>query len=335
MEKKFDAVALGEALIDFTSHGYSVQNNALYEANPGGAPCNVLSMLSTLEHKTAFIGKVGRDLFGKELEKALKEKNIDIQNLVFDEEVPTTLAFVKNLEKGEREFAFFRNPGADMMLSKHELKEEILQNTKIFHFGTLSMSDSMCDKATRRAVEVAKENNAIISFDPNIRQSLWKKEADARKAFVFGLEHCDILKISDNEVEWFTKEKDYFKGIETIRENNQISMILLSMGTNGSRVYYKDMVIEEKAFLQENTVDTTGAGDTFGACCLHFILKYGFDQFDEISLHEMLKFANAAAALVTTKKGAFRVMPKEAEVLQMILQEQRNRSKMIENECQI
>lgn len=316
--KKYDVVALGELLIDFTENGTSAQGNPVYEANPGGAPCNVLSMLTKLGRKTAFIGKVGRDIFGNRLAAALTEVGIDTANLVMDDEARTTLAFVETFPDGDRDFSFYRNPGADMMLRADEVQEELLRDTKLFHFGTLSMTHEGVREATKRAIDTAKAAGAVISFDPNLREPLWKSLEDAREQVAYGLSKCDVLKISDNEIQWFTGEEDFDAGIRRLREEYDIPLIMLSMGKEGSRAYYKDLRVETAPFLQEKTIETTGAGDTFGGCCLHHVLEYGLDSLDEEKLRQMLTFANAAASIITTRKGALRVMPEEEEVVSLM-----------------
>lgn len=316
--KKYDVVALGELLIDFTENGTSAQGNTIYEANPGGAPCNVLSMLTKLGHKTAFIGKVGQDIFGNRLKKTLDEVGIDTVNLVMDEDVRTTLAFVETFPDGDRDFSFYRNPGADMMLQEDEVQMELLKDTNIFHFGTLSMTHEGVRNATKKAIIAAKEAGAVISFDPNLREPLWKSLDDAKEQVAYGLSQCDVLKISDNEIQWFTGEEDYDAGIAKLRQQYDIPLIMLSMGKDGSRAYYKDLRVEVKPFLQEKTIETTGAGDTFGGCCLNYVLKYGLHNMNEEKLKEMLTFANAAASIITTRKGALRVMPEEKEVQELI-----------------
>lgn len=316
--KKYDVTALGELLIDFTENGVSGQGNPIYEANPGGAPCNVLAMLAKLERKTAFIGKVGQDIFGNRLKDILAETGIDISNLVMDKDVRTTLAFVETFADGDRDFSFYRNPGADMMLREDEVNEDILRDTKIFHFGTLSMTHEEVRQATKKAVETAKAAGAVLSFDPNLREPLWNSLHEAKEQTAYGLSKCDFLKISDNEIRWFTGEEDFDAGIRKLREQYDIPLIVLSMGKDGSRAYYKDLRVEVAPFLQENTIETTGAGDTFGACCLHYVLQCGLDGFDEGSLREMLVFANAAASIITTRKGALRVMPTMNEVQELI-----------------
>ena len=194
--KKYDVTALGELLIDFTENGKSNQGNPLFEANPGGAPCNVLAMLAKLGHNTAFIGKVGNDFFGEQLRAAIKEVGIDDTGLCTDEKIHTTLAMVHTYPDGDRDFSFYRNPGADMMLNKAEICEDILKNTKIFHFGTLSMTHEGVREATKEAIHIAEEAGAIISFDPNLRPPLWESMEEARKQVLYGLGHCQILKFS-------------------------------------------------------------------------------------------------------------------------------------------
>lgn len=317
-EKKFDVVALGELLIDFTENGVSGQGNTIYEANPGGAPCNVLAMLNKLGRKTAFMGKVGVDIFGNKLKQVLDEVGIDTGALLMDPDVRTTLAFVQTFADGDRDFSFYRNPGADMMLREEELKEEMLGQCRIFHFGTLSMTHDEVRKATKKAVAAAKEKGAVISFDPNLRPPLWPSLELAKEQVAYGLGQCDVLKISDNEIQWFTGKEDYDEGIRVLQDTYHIPLILLSLGKEGSRAYYKDLRVEKAPYLQKNTIETTGAGDTFGGSCLHFVLEYGLDGLDEEKLLQMLSFANAAASLITTRKGALKVMPEKEEVEKMM-----------------
>lgn len=311
---KYDVTALGELLIDFTENGVSGQGNPVLEANPGGAPCNVLSMLNRLGHKTNFIGKIGKDMFGDQLEAALKEVGIGTDGLMRDNEVHTTLAFVHTAPDGDREFSFYRNPGADMMLSEDDVDAEQIKNSTIFHFGSLSMTDEVCRKATRKAIAVAEEAGILMSYDPNLREPLWKSMDLAKEQISYGLEHCHILKISDNEIQWLTGEEDYDKGIAMVQEKYNIPLILLSLGKEGSRAYTPNYRVEVPAFIQKNTIETTGAGDTFGACILHYVLEHGWKEYTEAELKEMLTFANAAASIVTTRKGALRVMPTKEEV---------------------
>ena len=207
--KTYDVTALGELLIDFTENGKSGQGNPLFEANPGGAPCNVLAMLAKLGHKTAFIGKVGKDFFGEQLRDAITEAGIEASYLQMDEEIHTTLALVHTYPDGDRDFSFYRNPGADMMLTEDEIPEDLIKDTKIFHFGTLSMTHEGVRRATKKALELAKGAGALISFDPNLRPPLWANLEEAKEQILYGLNFCQVLKISDNEIQWLTGKEDH------------------------------------------------------------------------------------------------------------------------------
>ena len=318
MEKEFDVIALGELLIDFTMNGKSEQGNNLFEANPGGAPCNVLAILRKLGKKTAFIGKVGDDQFGRLLRETIEEAGINSDNLLVDKEINTTLAFVHTFPDGDREFSFYRKPGADMMLKKEEIDEEAIAKARIFHFGTLSMTHDDVREATMKAVELAKKNGLLISLDPNLRPPLWSSLDLAKEQILAAMEHCDILKISDNEIQFITGVEDYDEGIQIIRDRFQIPLVCLTLGKDGSRAYYKDIRVEVPGFAQEHVADTTGAGDTFCGSVLNYVLEHGIEDLSEENLKEMLTFANAAASLITTKKGAIRSMPEKEEIEAMI-----------------
>lgn len=317
--KKFDVTALGELLVDFTENGISAQGNPLLEANPGGAPCNVLAMLKNLGKKTAFIGKIGNDALGKMLKKTVEDQGICIDNLVEDEEIHTTLAFVHSDKDGDRSFSFYRNPGADLMLQWEEINVDFLVNTKIFHFGTLSMTEEEIKNVTKKAVQKAKENGVLISFDPNFRPPLWKDMEDARQQMWYGIGQCDILKISDDEILFLTGTKDIDEGIARIREKSHAKLICATMGKNGSKVYYKGKTVFGRPFLRKDTIETTGAGDTFMACVLNTVLEKGLEQLTQESLTEMLLFANAASSIITTRKGALKVMPQRQEILDCLI----------------
>ncbi|MCB5576867.1 carbohydrate kinase [[Ruminococcus] gnavus] len=317
--KKFDVTALGELLVDFTENGISAQGNILLEANPGGAPCNVLAMLKNLGKKTAFIGKIGNDALGKMLKKTVEDQGICIDNLVEDEEIHTTLAFVHSDKDGDRSFSFYRNPGADLMLQWEEINVDFLVNTKIFHFGTLSMTEEEIKNVTKKAVQKAKENGVLISFDPNFRPPLWKDMEDARQQMWYGIGQCDILKISDDEILFLTGTKDIDEGIARIREKSHAKLICATMGKNGSKVYYKGKTVFGRPFLRKDTIETTGAGDTFMACVLNTVLEKGLEQLTQESLTEMLLFANAASSIITTRKGALKVMPQRQEILDCLI----------------
>ncbi len=314
-EHRFDVTALGELLIDFTESGLSGQGNTLFEANPGGAPCNVLAMLKKLGRSCAFVGKVGEDLFGHLLRDVAAEAGICMDHLVFDRDARTTLAFVKTFANGDRDFSFYRNPGADMLLRPDELPLDIIAGSRIFHFGTLSMTHEGVRKATTSAIDCAREGGALISFDPNLRPPLWDSLEDARAQISYGLAHCDILKIADNELEFMTGETDFDRGAALLRGRYpNIRLCNVTAGAEGSYSYYEDKRVFVPACQLGGAIETTGAGDTFCACVLSFVLERGLDGLTQADLTEMLRFANTAAYLVTTRKGAIRSMPERAEV---------------------
>lgn len=319
MEKKFDVTALGELLIDFTENGLSSQGNPMLEANPGGAPCNVLAMLQKLGKKTSFIGKVGNDQFGRMLKETIEAAGIDSGNLIMDVDVHTTLAFVHTYEDGDRDFSFYRNPGADMMLKKEDVCREQIEASEIFHFGTLSSTHEGCREATRYAIQCAKEAGVLVSFDPNLREPLWGSLEDAKREIAYGLKQADVVKISDNEVVFMTGEEDYDKAAWILKEEYQIPLLFVTLGKDGSRAYYKDMCTEAAPYILENTIETTGAGDTFMGCVLSKVLEYGgIENLSEEQIEDMLEFANAGAALITTRRGALKVMPEKAEILKLM-----------------
>ena len=313
--KTFDVTALGELLIDFTQNGKSGQGNGLFEANPGGAPCNVLAMLAKLGRSCAFVGKVGEDMFGHLLRDVALEAGICMDHLVFDKDARTTLAFVKTFENGDRDFSFYRAPGADMLLREDELPLDAIAGSRIFHFGTLSMTHEGVRAATRRAVGHAKANGAILSFDPNLRPPLWDSLDEAKRQIEYGLARCDVLKIADNELEFMTGETDFDKGAAILRgKHPNIRLFNVTAGAEGSYSYYEDKRVFVPACKLGGTIETTGAGDTFCASVLSFVLERGLDGLTQEDLTQMLRFANTAAYLVTTRKGAIRSMPERAEV---------------------
>jgi fructokinase len=317
--KRFDVTALGELLVDMTQSGLSEQGNRLFEANPGGAPCNVLAMLNKLNRKTAFIGKIGRDVYGDQLRRTVEDAGIDTTGLLTDKEVHTTLAIVHKLENGDRDFSFYRNPGADMMLTADELPLPIIEDCRIFHCGTLSMTHEGVRRATEKALAAAKAAGALISFDPNLRPPLWPSLELARECIAWGLAQCDILKIADNELEFMTGETDFDKGAAILKEfYPNIKILNVTAGPDGSYCYYGDIRVFVPSFKLGGTIETTGAGDTFCASVLNDVLDNGVDGRTEEGLTEMLRFANAAAYLVTTKRGAIRSMPERCAVLELL-----------------
>lgn len=319
MEKTFDVAALGELLIDFTENGSSAQGNPVYEANPGGAPCNVLAMLTKLGKRCAFIGKVGDDQFGRRLRQVGETAGICMDGLAVDRRVHTTLAFVQTAENGDRDFSFYRDPGADQMLTVQEVPEELVTGARIFHFGSLSLTCDPVREATRKSVSLAKASGALISFDPNLRPPLWGDLKHAREQISWGLAQCDILKIADNELLFMTGESDFDAGAARLKDQfPNIRLLNVTAGAQGSYSYYNGLRVFQPGIRLGGVIETTGAGDTFCACVLNFVLEHGLEALEASDLEEMLGFANAAAYLVTTKKGAIRSMPEREQVLKLL-----------------
>ncbi|MEQ8155960.1 MAG: carbohydrate kinase [Clostridiaceae bacterium] len=311
----YDVAALGELLIDFAPYGKSQKGNFLFECNPGGAPANVLAALSKLGRKTAFIGKVGNDNFGQFLKNVLNETDIDTNGLVFSEDIKTTLAFVHLDEQGDRTFSFYRNPGADMMLNVNEIDEDIIMNSRIFHFGSVSMTDEPVRSATLKAVNTAKDNDKIISFDPNLRPALWKDLVEAKEVISVGMKYANIIKISEEELEFITDSKDLVKGTEILMSDYSIDIICVTLGSEGC-FYRKGNDTGKISGYKVNTIDTTGAGDGFLGGLLYSILEIN-KNLNEISIKELeeaVRFANALGALATTKTGAIPAMPELREI---------------------
>ena len=280
------------------------------------------AMLARLGYQTAFIGKVGDDSFGRMLRQTIRETGIVDEGLLYDKKVNTTLALVHTLADGDRDFSFYRKQGADIMLTESEVNKKLIDECRIFHFGSLSLTDEPAAAATKEAVAYAKRMGKLISFDPNLREPLWESEKQSQKAIWYGIEQCDVLKIADNEIKWLTGMDDYDEGVRVVKERSNVRLVNVTQGNQGSLAYYKDKKIYGKPFLSDKTIDTTGAGDTFCACVLSFLLEHGLNDLLETDLEGMLLFANAAASIVTTRKGAIRSMPERKEIDALILDSQ-------------
>jgi fructokinase len=317
----FDVTALGELLIDFTPAGLSEQGNTCFERNPGGAPANVLACISRLGGKTAFIGKVGKDIFGDYLAETLNRYDIDVSGLISSSEANTTLAFVQLNEAGDRSFSFYRNPGADTMLNSSELKLGIIGDSKVFHFGSLSLTSEPAKSATVAALNYAKEKDLIISYDPNLRPALWNSLDQALEEIRSGLKYCRILKISEEELEFITGMEDLNKGSLELYKEYGIDVILVTMGGKGCFYRLKDKTGQVPTFIKCRTVDTTGAGDAFLGGFLYSLLNQydaKIQSLDKEKIERMLLFSNAVASLSTTKKGAIPSMPQLHEVQALV-----------------
>ena len=305
----FDIVALGELLIDFTYHGRSENGTRLFEQNPGGAPANMLCAASNLGLNTAFIGKVGKDMHGDYLCRVLEEKGVHTGGLIRAEDVFTTLAFVELSETGERHFSFARKPGADTSLCAHEVKRELTQGCKIFHFGSLSLTNEPSRSATIEAVKTAKKAGAIISYDPNYRAPLWNSKEEAAKRMQSVLHFADIVKISDEEVELLTGESSPEAAAAHLFEKG-ISCAVVTLGSNGAYA-----AVEGASALvpvpDVPVVDTTGAGDAFWGGFLYQLAVSGLrpNELGEAQLWDFTEFANAVASLCVQKRGGIPAMP--------------------------
>ncbi|MBD0380220.1 carbohydrate kinase family protein [Paenibacillus sedimenti] len=311
----YDVVALGEVLIDFTPAGQSELGYTLFERNPGGAPANVLAALAKWGKQTGFISKVGLDPHGQYLIQTLNECGIDTRGVVSSNEVNTTLAFVHLDPHGDRSFSFYRKPGADTQLQKEEVRLDMIGQSKIFHFGSLSLTDEPAASATRRALLYAKEQGCTISFDPNLRIPLWDDLDHARKMIEYGLARADIVKLSEEELTFLTGVTDLEEGSRMIGEKFGTSLILVTLGEKGAfyRLGGKTGSVGGYPVL---AIDTTGAGDAFFGGFLYGWMdrKIGFETLNEEDLRTMIRFANAAGALATTRRGAIPAMPTLEEI---------------------
>ena len=310
----FDVTALGEILIDFTPCGKSAAGQRIFEQNPGGAPANVLTCLSKCGKKTAFIGKVGKDMHGAFLKSVLEENDICTDGLLEDENVFTTLAFVALSDSGERSFSFARKPGADTCLTKEEIRKDLIANSKVFHIGSLSLTSEPVKSATFYALELAKEYGCIISYDPNYRAPLWDSREKAIEGMRSVLSYVDVMKISDEETELLTGISDPEMAAKKLIENG-ISIVAVTLGADGALICTKEGCEHVKGY-QVRIVDTTGAGDSFWGGFLTQLLESG-KMPSEVSLKEAAAFVdygNAVASLCVEKRGAIPAMPTKAEV---------------------
>ena len=312
-QREYDVIALGELLVDFNALHSNDFDSVVYESNPGGAPCNVLAMLSNLQKRTAFIGKVGDDFLGHALQQRIVRMGISTEGLSKDKKRNTTLAFLNDSKTYPHQYLFYRNRTADMNLDEGVVDADMLSRTRIFHFGSLSFTHKRCRKATRKAIKAAKSKHRLISFDPNYRPVLWPGEEEARKWMLYGCSVCDILKVEASELAFITQQTTIQNGVDFLQKHYSISLILVTSGEAGSQAFMGNRKVYQEAFLTNRTIDTTGAGDTFLGYCLAYILEQGMELSDH-QLQEMLFRANAAASLETTRKGAIRAMPTQAEL---------------------
>lgn len=302
-------ICFGELLIDFVAleNGVTVDRASGFEKAPGGAPANVAVGLARLGHQSGFVGQVGDDPFGHYLADVLKDEGVGVDGLRFHPDARTALAFVSLAENGERSFVFYRHPSADMLMTADDVAEDVIQQGKLFHFGSLTLIANESATATHHAVQVAREAGLTISYDPNLRLALWGSEAEAREGLLAGLDYAHIVKISHEEVQFLT-------GTDSIQTlwRDQMQLIVVTHGEGGSTAYTRDGRSVHVDGFPVGAVDTTGAGDSFVAGLLAGILQNPDDYADK--LESILRFANACGALTTTQRGAIPALPTRQQI---------------------
>ena len=318
MAKQVDIIALGELLIDFTEAGQSKDGRRLFEQNPGGAPANLLTVASHMGYSTAFIGKVGADMHGAFLKKTLEKEGISTDTVIEDPDYFTTLAFVAIDESGEREFSFARKPGADTQLTKEELDQRLLSDCRIFHFGSLSLTDEPARGTTMEAAAIAKRAGAVISYDPNYRATLWSSEAEAAENMKSMIPYADVMKVSDEESLLLTGETTYEAAADKLLAMGP-KLIAVTLGSEGGLMATKEKKERIKGFSVQS-VDTTGAGDSFwgGTLSAYLSLEKPIESLTWEEIHHCAVCGNATAALCVQKRGGIPAIPTKEEVEQML-----------------
>ncbi len=320
----YDAVAIGELLIDFVHKGNTENGYPIMHANPGGAPGNFLSVLAKYGLKTGFLGKVGSDAFGELLLDTLAKAGIDTAGIISDDSVFTTLAFVTLDADGDRTFSFARKPGADTRLQHAELKNSMIQDTKVFHFGTLSMTDEPAREATKLAVTAAKNAGALITFDPNYRAPLWKSKALAAEQMLWGVKQADVIKVGSDELRLLLDD-DTETAAHRLIQDFGVKLALVTMGKEGCYFVNKNACGAVPTFNDVKTIDTTGAGDIFGGAAVYKLLETQMkpEKLTKEQLVELASFANAAASLSTTRSGGIPSIPAKEEVERFLSEHQK------------
>ncbi|MBR6029396.1 MAG: carbohydrate kinase [Clostridia bacterium] len=315
----YDVVALGELLIDFAPQSVNEAGYPVLSANPGGAPGNFLAALTKYGCKTAMIGKVGDDTFGRLLVRTLREAGIDTRGVVMDPGVFTTLAFVSLDATGNRDFSFARKPGADTCLRSEEVDEGLIADARVFHFGTLSLTDEPAASATRKAIELGKKHGLLISLDPNLRKPLWKREEDATAAIEWSLRQADIVKISDEEIAWLWDISPE-EGAQKLLKEYGVSLVYATLGPKGCHAATRNVTVTVPGPSGIHVVDTTGAGDIFGGSAMSQFLRYCKIPSDltKDELTQIVRFACTAASLSTQKHGGITSVPSIEEVNQYL-----------------
>ncbi|CAL0315980.1 unnamed protein product [Lupinus luteus] len=316
-------VSFGELLIDFvpTVTGISLIEAPAFKKAPGGAPANVAVAISRLGGSSAFVGKVGADEFGYMLADILKQNNVDTSGMRFDSNARTALAFVTLRADGEREFLFFRNPSADMLLHESELDKNLIKQAKILHYGSISLIDEPCRSAHLAALRIAKDSGCILSYDPNLRLALWPSAESAREGIMSIWDQADVIKINEDEITFLTGGDDPYDDNVVLKKlfHPNLKLLIVTEGSEGCRYYTKDFR-GRVAGVKVKPVDTTGAGDAFVG---GFIYSIASDQNvlkNEKRLREALHFANVCGAITVTDRGAIPSLPTKEAVLQFMLE---------------
>ncbi|KAL2334570.1 hypothetical protein Fmac_015783 [Flemingia macrophylla] len=316
-------VCFGEMLIDFvpTVGGVSLAEAPAFQKAPGGAPANVAVGISRLGGSSAFIGKVGADEFGYMLADILKQNNVETSGMRFDSNARTALAFVTLRDDGEREFLFFRNPSADMLLEESELDKNIIKQARIFHYGSISLINEPCKSAHLAAMTVAKDSGCILSYDPNLRLALWPSEDAARKGIMEIWDQADVIKISEDEITFLTGGDDPYDDDVVLNKlfHSNLKILIVTEGSLGCR-YYTKKFKGRVAGVKVKPVDTTGAGDSFVSGILYWIASDQTIFQDEKLLRKALYFANVCGAITVTEKGAIPALPKKETILEFLLE---------------
>ena len=311
----YDVTALGELLIDFAPKSVDEAGYPTLAANPGGAPGNFLAALNKYGCSVAMIGKVGDDMFGKLLLNTLKQAGIETKGVIVDPNQFTTLAFVSLDASGNRDFSFARKPGADTCLTAEEMDADLIQNARVFHFGTLSLTNDPARDATHKAVAMAKAAGRWISVDPNLRKPLWPSEDAAKEAIEWSLRQADIVKISDEEIEflWGLSPEE---GAQKLLNEYGVSLVYATLGPKGCHAATKNVTVTVDSPKGLNVIDTTGAGDIFGGSAMSRFLKLNKapEALTEDELRGIVAFACTAASLSTQKHGGISSVPDESEV---------------------
>ncbi|MDF2935843.1 MAG: PfkB protein [Paenibacillaceae bacterium] len=314
-----DAAAVGEVLVDFTPSGTNEYGYQSFSANPGGAPANVMAALAKWGRKTGFIGKVGQDTFGEFLRQVLDQAGVDTRGLVLSESYRTTLAFVHLQADGDRSFSFYRSPGADMMLTPGEVREDIISEAGLLHFGSVSLTDEPSAEATLHAVRLARGLGKLVSYDPNLRPALWRSLEEAKARIRQGLGLAHIVKLSEEELEFLTGEKEPEAGTALLFSEYHTPLILVTLGAEGS-FFRLGKECRRVPGQPVQAVDTTGAGDCYLAGFLHKFMEAGeaLERLDAEAVQTMAAFGNAAGALITLQKGAIPAIPQLEDIEKLL-----------------